>query len=107
MATLTLASPARADALDDFIRDQMERQHIPGLSLAVVKRGKTLKLKSYGFADLEHQTPVRQETVFQIQSMTKSFTAAGVLMLVEEGKLRLEDPISKHFENTPESWAPI
>ena len=85
----------------------MEQQHIPGLSLAVVKDGHIVYQNAYGLADLELKVPVSVDTVFQIQSVTKTFTATAIMMLVEEGKVALDDPVSKYLEGTPESWSPI
>jgi CubicO group peptidase (beta-lactamase class C family) len=104
---LTLAMTVRADRIDDYIRKQMQRQHIPGLSLAVVKDGKVIKAKGYGLANVETNTPAKPETVYQIQSMTKQFTATGIMMLVEEGKIRLDEPVGAYLEGTPESWKSI
>ncbi len=98
---------ARADGVDNLIRLQMERQHIPGLSLAVVQQGHVVKARGYGRANEELNVPAMPETVYQIQSMTKSFTATAVMMLVEEGKIRLDDPVSRYLEGTPESWRSI
>jgi D-alanyl-D-alanine carboxypeptidase len=98
---------AGADAIDDYVKAEMEKKNIPGVALAVVKSGEVIKLSGYGLGNVEHKIPVTAETVFQIQSITKTFTAIGVLMLVEEGKLKLEDAVSKHLERTPDSWREI
>jgi len=93
--------------VDDYVASELKAEHIPGLSLAVVKNGTIVKLKGYGFANLEHMVPVHPDTIFQSGSVGKQFTAAGVLMLVEQGKIGLDDPISKYFENTPSAWKDI
>jgi CubicO group peptidase (beta-lactamase class C family) len=93
--------------VDDYIASEMKAEHIPGLSLAVVKNGTIVKLKGYGFANLEHMVPVHPDTIFQSGSVGKQFTAAGVLMLVEQGKVGLDDPIGKYFENAPAAWKDI
>src|SRR4051794_15147788 len=100
-------SGTRADDIDDLIRAQMEKQHVPGMTLAVVKDGTIIKSQAYGVADVELQVPTKLETVFQIQSMTKQFTATGIMMLVEEGKLQLDDPISMYLRGTPASWKAV
>lgn len=94
-------------AVDDFIKSEMERQKIPGVSLAVVKDGKPLIVKGYGFANLEHQVPVKPETIFQSGSVGKQFTAMAVMMLVEEGKIGLDEKIGKYLGEVPEAWANI
>jgi CubicO group peptidase (beta-lactamase class C family) len=96
-----------ADEVDDIVRAEMERQKIPGLSLAVVKDGKVVKEAGYGLANLEHQVPARPETIYQSGSVGKMFTAALGLLLVEDGKLGLDDPISKHLPEAPEAWKAI
>jgi CubicO group peptidase (beta-lactamase class C family) len=98
------AATAGADAVDDFVRSRMERQKIPGLSLAVSRNGKLVKAQGYGLANLEHQVPVRPETIFQSGSVGKQFTATAVMMLAEAGKLGLDDPITKYFEGSPAAW---
>ncbi len=93
--------------VDEFINTEMRRQRIPGLSLAVIKNGQVILSKGYGFANIEHQVPVKAETVFQSGSVAKQFTATAVMLLVEEGKLSLDDNISKYFPDTPENWKNI
>ncbi len=93
-----------ADKVDDYIRAEMERQHIPGLSLAVAKKGELKKSAGYGVANIEQNSPVTANTIFQIQSITKTFTATAIMMLVEEGKIQIEDKITQHLPNLPESW---
>src|SRR3954447_26657248 len=94
-------------AVDQYVRAEMDRLHIPGLALAVVKDGDVVYQQSYGLANVELKVPVTGDTVFQIQSITKTFTAAAVMMLVEEGKVALDDPVGKYLDGTPESWKPI
>lgn len=101
------AVPARADALDDFLRREMRQRRIPGMAIAVVRDARLVRSAGYGLANVEHDVRVTPDTVFQIQSMTKSFTSAGVLMLVEEGKVGLDDPIEKHLPATPDTWKGI
>lgn len=104
---LTTASLMRADKVDEYIQAEMKKQHVPGLSLAVVKNGRLEKSAGYGLANVELNVPVRPETVFQIQSITKTFTATATMMLVEAGKIDLSDKISKHLPNLPSSWSNV
>jgi D-alanyl-D-alanine carboxypeptidase len=105
---VTLAAVlARADAVDDYVQSEMRKRHIPGVAVAVVRDGKVEKTAGYGMANVELHVPVSPQTVFQIQSVTKTFTSAAILMLIEEGRIALEDPIGKHLEGTPESWKGI
>ena len=65
---------------------------------------KSFRAQGYGLSNVELQVPVKSETVFQSGSMGKQFTATAVMMLVEEGKIALDDPISRYFKNAPPSW---
>jgi CubicO group peptidase (beta-lactamase class C family) len=85
----------------------MAKRQIPGLSLLVVRDGKTVRAQGYGFSNLELQVPVKPETVFQSGSMGKQFAATAVMMLVEEGKVRLDDPLTKYFSDAPPAWARV
>jgi CubicO group peptidase (beta-lactamase class C family) len=99
-----LATPAPADTLgrvDEFVRAEMAREKVPGVAVAVVDHGNVVKAQGYGLANVEHNVPVRPETVFQSGSLGKQFTAATVMTLVEEGKLALDDPIAKYFPEAP------
>ena len=98
------ASPARADRVDDYVREQMRLRHVPGLALAVVRDGRVIKESGYGLASVELEVPVSSSTVFEIGSISKQITAAAVMILVEEGKVSLNDPISKYIAESPGSW---
>ena len=102
-----LAQNGAATKVDDYIRAEMQAQQIPGLSLAVIKNGEIAIARGYGLANVEHQVPVKPETIFQSGSMGKQFTATAVMMLVEEGKISLDDKITKYFTDGPESWNKI
>jgi CubicO group peptidase (beta-lactamase class C family) len=82
----------------------MELQKIPGLSMAVVRNGEIVKARGYGLANVELNVPAKPETVYQSGSMGKQFTATAVMMLVEEGKIALDDRVIKYFPDSPESW---
>jgi len=101
------AQDAAATKVDDYIKAEMQRQRIPGLSLAVMKDGEIILAKGYGLANVEHQVPVKPETIFQSGSMGKQFTATAVMMLVEAGKLNLSDPITNFFADAPAAWKSI
>ncbi len=81
--------------------------NIPGLVVGVFKRGKIVFSKAYGSANKELNVPVLTSTQFKLGSISKSFTAAAILMLVEEKKLRLNDSISKFFIGAPSTWSDI
>ena len=85
----------------DFIIDELEQQrqnlHIPGMALAIVKDGEVILQHGFGLRDIENDLPVTPETLFQIGSTTKAFTATLIAMLVEEGKMNWDDPAADHI----------
>ena len=93
--------------VDGVVGAAMQELHLAGSSLAVVDHGRVALLRGYGLADVEHRVPVTADTVFEIGSITKQFTATAVLMLVEEGKVALDDPIAKHLPGVPQPWSGI
>jgi len=97
----------KGDKIDDYVSARMRQLHIPGLSLAIVRDGRITKAQGYGFANLELRAHATKETVYEIGSNTKQFTAAAIMMLVEDGKIRLEDTITKYFPEAPETWRGI
>jgi D-alanyl-D-alanine carboxypeptidase len=108
LAGIVLAQEKVAvEQVDAAIKTAMERQRIPGLSLAVVKDGKMVLAKGYGLANVELNVPTTPETVYEIGSVTKQFTATAVMMLAEEGKVGLDDKITKYLSGLPEVWKQI
>lgn len=103
---MTLAARASAN-VDAYVLGQLREQRIPGMALAVVRDGQIIKAKGYGWANVELDVPVKPETIFQTGSVGKQFTAAAVMMLVEEGKVGLDDPISKYFVDAPLTWKDV
>jgi CubicO group peptidase (beta-lactamase class C family) len=104
---LAAAVSARADKIDDYVKAEMQKQHVPGISLAVIKEGKIIKVEGYGLANVELNVPVRPETVFKIGSISKQLIAAGILTLLQDDKISLDDKISKFLEGTPDTWKDI
>ncbi len=100
-------SSATDSAVAEYVKAEMQRQHIPGLSLLVVKAGKIVRAEGIGLANVELQVPVKPETIFQSGSVGKQFTATAVMMLVEEGKIGLDDPLTKYFADAPPAWKEV
>jgi D-alanyl-D-alanine carboxypeptidase len=98
---------AQADPTDDFVKAEMKRQNIPGLSLAVIKDGQIIKVAGYGLANIPLKIPATPETVYKIASVSKQFIATGIMSLVQEGRLSVDDPISKYLEGAPAAWKDI
>jgi CubicO group peptidase (beta-lactamase class C family) len=101
------AQASARDTVDRYVAAEMARMRIPGVSVAVVRAGKVIKAQGYGIADLEHAIPVTPQTVFKIGSVSKQFLATGIMLLAQDGRLAVDDPVAKYFPGTPESWRGI
>ena len=86
-------APKALAGFDDFARAVMAEWHVPGLALGILKDGETLYCAAYGLGDVENKVAVTPDTVFAIGSITKSFTVAGLAMLVDEGRLDWDRPV--------------
>ena len=93
--------------IDQIVKEYMSAYRIPGVSFALLRKGKIVLLKSYGSANVELQVPVKPETIFQSGSIGKQFTAAAIMILVQDGKISVDDKISKYFPDVPASWKDI
>lgn len=87
----------RLENLEKLFEEERVKNKIPGLALAVVKDGEVVFAKGFGYSNLEEKTPVDAETLFAIGSSTKSFTSTLVAMLVDEGKMDWDDPVTKYL----------
>jgi D-alanyl-D-alanine carboxypeptidase len=105
-ATVALFSAAR-DSVDDYVRSQLDVRKLPGLSLAVIQNGRIVKAEGYGVASLELRIPATARTVYEIGSISKQITANAVLLLVEDGKLQLDDLLGKYLDRLPSAWSGI
>jgi len=90
---------------DRFVEAELERERCPGASIAIVLGDQVIYSKGYGLANVETLTPVTTEMLFRLGSTTKMFTAAGLLMLVEEGKIQLHKPIGENLQGLDPSIA--
>jgi CubicO group peptidase (beta-lactamase class C family) len=93
--------------VDAYIAEQLRAQRIPGLALGVVRDGKLIKAQGYGLANVELGVAVTPETIFQTGSVGKQFTATAIMMLAEEGKVGLDEKISKYLPGTPVKWKDV
>lgn len=98
---------AQPDSIDRFIDKQIKEQRIVGLSIGIIKDGKLMKAKGYGFANLEHNVPATENTVYKLASVSKQMVATGIMKLVQEGKLSLTDRVTKFFKDAPTTWDKI
>ncbi|MEP7344933.1 MAG: serine hydrolase domain-containing protein [Gemmatimonadaceae bacterium] len=107
MASLASQAKAQSDSVDAFVRAYIQRHNIPAAAISVVHHGRIVKATGYGVANLELNVPATEHSVFEIGSMSKQISAEAVMMLVEEGKLGLDDPLSQHLTGIPEAWSGI
>lgn len=82
---------------EGWIADTMMRDHVPGLSLAVVKDGKVVYARGFGARRFKDNAPATPNTLYGVGSCTKSFTALAIMQLVEQGKLNMHDPVKKYL----------
>ncbi|HMO79958.1 MAG TPA: serine hydrolase domain-containing protein [Pyrinomonadaceae bacterium] len=105
--SLLPALGVHADAVDRLVKEHMRERNVPGAAVAVLKKGKLEKLGIYGLASVEFDAPVTRDTVFEIGSVSKQMTAAGIMLLVQDGKVRLDERISAYLPNTPDTWKDV
>lgn len=93
--------------VDRTVLSDMSQRHTPGASIAVIKDGQVVLEKSYGLASIELSVPASNKTLYTLASTTKEFTAVAIMTLVEQGKVSLDDSVSKYLHELPESWEPV
>ena len=96
-----------ADEVDDFVKRVMDQRHIPAAAIAVVRDGVVVRTAAYGLANIEHRIRARTDTVFKVGSVSKQFLAAGIMLLVQDGRIAVDDKVSKHLPGTPDTWRDI
>src|SRR5258707_12106754 len=102
-------APASPDvrAKVDAVFARFHRTDSPGCAVGVANNDRPVLSAAYGMADLEHDVPLTPDSIFEPGSVTKQFTAAAVLLLAQQGKLSLEDPVRKYIPELPEAYAPV
>jgi CubicO group peptidase (beta-lactamase class C family) len=101
------AQDGQSAKVDAAVEAQRKAQKIPGVSLAVCRDGKIVKASGYGLANVELDVPVTPETIFQTGSVGKQFTSMAVMMLVDEGKIGLDDHLTKYIPESPGAWRDV
>lgn len=104
LAILSLAAISGADSIDAVIRQEMRRTGIPGVAVGILRNGRLEDVRTYGYVDLENRVKTHRDSVFEIGSISKQFTSAAVLLLAEDGKLKLEDTVGQHLPQLPAQW---
>jgi D-alanyl-D-alanine carboxypeptidase len=100
---LKAQAPSQSD-IDAFVKAQMKELQIPAVSYAVMQNGKYISSGVYGLAEVELNVPANEQTLFNVGSVGKTFTATAIMILEEEGKLSIKDPVGKHLDGIPDSW---
>jgi CubicO group peptidase (beta-lactamase class C family) len=93
--------------VDRAVEAERKAQQIPGVAIAICREGKIIKAAGYGLANVELDVPVTPETIFQTGSVGKQFTSMAVMMLVEEGKIGLDQKIVKYIPESPAAWKEV
>ena len=96
-------APGAVERAHTLLKGHLEEQKFMGVGL-VAQHGKPVFEKSYGWADLEWEVPHIPQSVFRIGSITKQFTAVGILQLAQKGALKPEDAVTKYVQDLPKSW---
>src|SRR5689334_7447576 len=101
-APMAQVSDQSLHAKIDYIFAAWDRRDSPGCALAVIRDGTMIYKAAYGMADLDHDVPIDLETVFQVGSLSKQFTAAAIVMMAQDGKLSLDDDARKYLPELPD-----
>lgn len=88
---------AKLKRVRDVMRRRVEQNQIPGGVVAISRQGKLVFLEAYGVQDEETRAPMTTDSIFRLYSMSKAITTAAAMMLVDEGKIALDDPVSKYL----------
>ncbi|WP_447929907.1 serine hydrolase [Sphingopyxis fribergensis] len=107
-SVLARARPDNTEAeVDRYLGARMRKLRIPGLALAVVREGHVVLARNYGTASVEFAQPVRADTVFAVNSITKAFTGIAAMRLVEQGRLELIAPVGRYLADLPQAWRDV
>lgn len=98
---------SNSDMTDDVMREQMAKRHIAGTSVVVVRNGKIVFARGYGSANIEQSMPATSNTIYQIGSTTKPFTATAIMMLVQNGSVSLDEKAAKYLPKLPAQYSDV
>src|SRR5215510_6860920 len=90
-------APNKLQRITDFFANEVSTGKLPGAVILVKQHGRPVYLKSFGVQDVQTGTPMNPDTIFAVHSMTKPLTSVAAMMLIDEGKLSLSDPLSKYI----------
>src|SRR5687768_11049802 len=83
----------RLQRIDNFMEKEIQEKRIPGAAVLLIKKGQILYNKAFGYADIESKRPMKTDDIFRIASQTKAITSVAAMLLWEEGKFLLDDPV--------------
>jgi len=106
-APAAASAPSQLDAVDALVQKSMQVRQFPAASIAVIKDGRVIVAKGYGLSNVEKSIKATEQTVYQLASVTKPFTAMATLMLVEAGKLSLDAKVTDILPGLPAAWSPV
>ena len=98
---------ARVDSLNRYVRSELARQRIPGLSVAVLRGDSVVLARGYGSANLENHVPATDSTVYEVGSISKQFTAAAIVLLSQRGHLGIDDVITRYLPEGSSIWSGV
>ena len=107
LCAVNMTTCAMAEPIDDLIEAEMARGNVPGLAIAVVSKGRLIRAEGFGYANLEHHVPVHPDTLFKTGATGMQLTAAAIMLLVQDGKIGLDDPVHKYMPEVPRKWQPV
>jgi CubicO group peptidase (beta-lactamase class C family) len=107
VAQVPALTATQAESIDRYVMAEIRRERIPGVEVGVYREGHSILTKGYGLANVELNVPVQRFTIMQSGSVGKQFVATAIMMLVEQGKVSLDDSITKYFADAPEGWRAI
>lgn len=98
---------AEADPIDDLVTADMTRTRTPGVAIAVIDKGRIARVQGYGQANVEHGVPVHADTLFKVGATGMQFTAATIMLLVEDGTIDLDAPVTQYLATAPAKWGKV
>lgn len=101
------AYPAEEKQVVAFLGSEMQERQIPGLQVVVIKNRQVILSRAFGIADVAHDVPVTAESLFSINSATKSFTGVAIMQLAQRGKLDVAAPVSRYLDGLPAAWQAV
>ena len=97
----------KLDSIRSFIHSEVINRKIPGIQTIIIKDGKIILSEAYGMANIEHNVAVDNQTLFSINSATKSFTGVAIMQLMEDGKIDISKTIGQYLDSLPKEWRSI